>query len=162
MYLCVCGYLCVHLCACVWLGICNCNCICILSLYTHNYTQSCELVPVYFLGSHFSLSLAQVQVLMQLHCDAAAGCAADVSVDATWLPHPEKVHFSTNVFGFQVFWFCCLFIFRLCTTNMHMLLFLVQLGMSICVYARVYVCVCAWNCIRLVLKVALYMHILCA
>lgn len=62
-----------------------------------------ELV-LYILGSHFGLSLAQAQVLMQMHCAAAN---ADVDADAApicmTLPHPEKVHFSTRVFEFHVF-----------------------------------------------------------
>jgi len=95
------------------------------------------------------------------------------------LPHPEKVHFSTTVFGiFALFLFGFYFCVPVSVFDFPSLrLAHVQQKYSTChsffsmyIYRHAYmqanVCVCAsvcvWNCIRLVLKVALYMHILCA
>lgn len=163
----------------LWLGICNCNCICIpslsLSLPRYLHAQLHTELPAGF--SYFSLSLALAPDLMQLHCDAAAGSAAFTDAGVSVTPictaicgcHTQKkCIFLQALLDFQVFWFCFLFIFLLCITNIHMLLFLVLFCMSLCLceYASLCVCkcvgVCTCNCIRLVLKVALYMHILCA
>lgn len=119
------------------------------------------------------LQLQNSSALMHL-CPRQRRCYFQFSI----LPHPEKVHFSTTVFGifalflfdfyfsplFLCFWFpfaSAAHVQQIFTCHSFFSMYIhacIHAGGRLCVF----VCVCVRNCIRLVLKVALYMHILCA
>lgn len=178
LYIIVCVCIClVYVCVCVLHSPTRRTTLKTFDLLCTNFKHTCVCLCVCVcMALDRAQARASARTLMQMHPNAAAVDAA-VAVTVT-LPHPEKTAFFYKRFWIFRFSFCFLcFAFSSLLLlfyfspmyNKYSLASLFSAICHKCMHAFACVCVCVGAllvsgciCIRLVLKVALYVHILCA